>query len=80
MGGVIGPTTGRETEGMFTAPTGGIGGRSGGERQIPLNHAYDSDEHWPRPQGVRPVIASSADEPVHDPGPAIGIPRKTRDR
>ena len=79
VGGVIGPTTGRETEGMFAPPIGGSGARQGEQRRT-RNPEYDSDEYWPRPTGVPPVITSRADEPVHDPGPVIGLPRKNRAR
>ena len=79
-GGVIGPTTGRETEGMFTPPVGGGVGRTGDQRYLMRNANFDTNEHWPQPQGVSPVITSSAEEPVHDPGPAIGLPRKRRGR
>ncbi|SRR6266571_1512910 len=80
VGGVIGPQTGRETEGMFAPPVGGAGGGLGDQRQQARNRNYDTDEHWPRPTGVPPVIMPRADEPIHDPGPAIGLPRKRRDR
>jgi len=69
-GGVIGPTTGRETEGMFAPGVAG-GGRMGDQRRRHRNHAYDSDEYWPVHRGVRPVIEPGP-EPVHDPGPIIG--------
>src|ERR1051326_2091887 len=61
-GGVIGPTTGRETEGMFAPGVTG-GGRMGDQRRGHRNHAYDSDEYWPVPRGVRPVIEPGP-EPV----------------
>jgi uncharacterized protein YukE len=78
VGGVIGPTTGRETEGMFGAPVGGAVGMSGGQRQRARSSTFATDGHWPKPTGVPPVITSSAKEPIHDPGPVIGLPRERR--
>jgi len=75
VGGVIGPTTGRETEGMFAPPVAGVGGRSAEQRLRGRNRDFDTNEHWPMHEGVSPVIMPRADEPVHDPGPAIGLPR-----
>jgi hypothetical protein len=73
VGGVIGPTTGRETEGMFAPAAGGAGGRST-ERRLGRNRDYDTDEHWPAPKGVPPVLGLPGPEPVHDPGmPVIGM-------
>jgi hypothetical protein len=85
VGGIIGPTTGRETEGMFAPPVGGAGGgRSTGQRRT--NPDYHTDEHWPTPKGVPPVLGATEPEPepTHDPGmPVIGMdtpPRGRRDR
>jgi hypothetical protein len=80
-GGVIGPTTGRESEGMFAPPVGGAG-RSG-QRQVRSNPAYYSDEHWPQPKGVPSVLGATEPEPepVHDPGmPVIGMDTPPQDR
>jgi hypothetical protein len=70
VGGVIGPTTGRESEGLFGAPVGG-GARAGQERRRPRDRDYDSNEQWPTPKGVPPVLEPGP-EPVHDPGPILG--------
>jgi hypothetical protein len=79
VGGVIGPTTGRETEGMFAPAVGGGSGRSG-ERRLGHNRVYDTDEHWPTPKGVPPVLGLPGPEPVHDPGmPVIGMPPEPRE-
>jgi hypothetical protein len=79
VGGVIGPTTGRETEGMFGPAVGGASGRPT-ERRLGRNREYDSDEHWPTPKGVPPVLGLPGPEPVHDPGmPVIGMPTENRD-
>ncbi len=72
-GGVIGPTTGRETEGMFAPPVAGGGARTADQRRRQRNPAYDSNEYWPMPKGVPPVIEPGPD-PIHDPGPFIGPP------
>jgi hypothetical protein len=86
VGGAIGPTTGRETEGMFAPPVGGgVGGRSG-QRQLRTNSAYHTDEHWPQPKGLPPVIGATEPEPepVHDPGPVLDLTppelRETQER
>src|SRR6266545_7181402 len=81
VGGVIGPTTGHESEAMMAPPVGGAGGRLGDQRRRGRNPDYDSNEHWPVPKGVPPVLGLPGPEPQHDPGiPVIGQPRQRRDR
>jgi hypothetical protein len=82
-GGIIGPTTGRETEGMFAPPVSGASGGRSGQRQLRSNPAYYTDEHWQQPKGVPPVLGPTEPEPepTHDPGmPVIGMePREPRE-
>ncbi len=81
VGGVIGPTTGQESEAMLAPPVGGAGGRLGDQRRRGHNPDYDSNEHWPVPKGVPPVLGLPGPEPQHDAGmPMIGQPRQRRDR
>ncbi|OLB78598.1 MAG: hypothetical protein AUI14_12740 [Actinobacteria bacterium 13_2_20CM_2_71_6] len=56
---------------MFGPPVGG-GGRPGERRRLERNRDYDTNEHWPVPKGVPPVLMPRTDEPVHDPGPILG--------
>ncbi|OLB76292.1 MAG: hypothetical protein AUI14_19220 [Actinobacteria bacterium 13_2_20CM_2_71_6] len=70
VGGLIGPTTGQEGGGMIAGPLGG--GRPGELQRRQRNRAYDTNEHWPVPKGVPPVLQPRTDEPVHDPGPILG--------
>ncbi len=80
VGGVIGPTTGHESEAMM-APMAGAGGRPGDQRRRGRNPEYDSNEHWPVPKGVPPVLGLPGPEPEHDAGiPLVGQPRQRRDR
>ena len=69
----------------FGSSVGGAGGgRSTGQRRT--NPDYHTDEHWPTPKGVPPVLGATEPEPepTHDPGmPVIGmdnLPRERRDR
>jgi hypothetical protein len=69
VGGVIGPKTGMEEAGMFGGPM--ATGRAGDQRRRHRNPDYDSNEHWPVPRGVPPVLEPGP-EPTHDPGPILG--------
>jgi hypothetical protein len=69
VGGVIGPKTGTEESGMFGGPM--ATGRAGEQRRRNRNLDYDSNEHWPVPRGVPPVLEPGP-EPTHDPGPILG--------
>jgi hypothetical protein len=43
----------------------------GGKRTRSRNPDYDTNEHWPVPRGVPPVLEPGP-EPTHDPGPILG--------
>ena len=69
-GGVIGPKSGQEAGMVGGGPMGG--GRLGDQRRRSRNAAYDTDDDWPVPTGVPPILLPP-DEPIHEPGPILGL-------
>jgi hypothetical protein len=71
IGEIVGRTVGNETDGLFAPPAGGAAGRAGQRQQRRRIDPYRTNEHWPQPKGVPPVIEPTPERP-HDPGPIHG--------